>query len=503
MKRMCADKKNNMVYIKLCFLLVIFLYSWLITEKSTFIVHAKEAVSQNEIIETGMPRIEDVSAEEIDSINGYCTAVRISVSANLAGGLLAEKGYGIAGPFTEKNIAAALQYSCEDTFLITENGWYCVGVATTEGKEVRAGIKVENIDNTAPAISSANVVMTEGINGYARSGYLSIAAYDLESGLHKAAFSFDDGNSFQEQYMSEIKENGTYPVWVRDALMNAVRRVVEVNCIDNAGPLLEYEKAEGNGCVEIRTSLQDAGAGLAAFYYVDNATMARSIPEIFDGERKESTGIKIYAAGNYTLYAEDMLGNQTARIITIDRIPPAAVEILPEQAPIVPGGLVSAVFIIDEDKEESAKAVILEKKEILLKADKTAEVKKTETVKPLGDYEETILNTLYKEETEEDEEEKVIAAKPQMIAEAVKEEVLEPAFYGLEKAVESYELPQFAAAPETIEEEEVIEYPVEAKEEEISDGSVVGLGVGIMVLFVILLVVAFVKLRLIPVKEDV
>lgn len=465
---------------------------WLMLNSMPVYVSAKETVSDNAVDKMEYIRIKEIAVQKNEDVNAYTSNVIMTVSANMSEGIM----YGLGGPYRDRYMEGELKYGDSSSLKIAENGWYCIGVKHNSDDEDRECVFIDCIDNTPPVISGAKVLMNNAVNGYARSGYLSVAAYDLQSGLHEEAFSFDDGESFQKDYAMEIKRNGSYCIWVRDALLNETRRVIEVNCMDNTGPVLDIRRKEGDGYIEVEADISDSAAGAAAFYYVDNASMVRSQAEVFNGENKCIASINIYVPGNYTLYAEDMLGNQTARIITIDTIPKKA-EVQPEiPQEIINAGALPAAFIIDDGHEENIKTVTLEKREVILKSGEN-ELKKENEKNVMDEYDREILHLLYDDDEQEDTA--AIIAEPVEEAERMAMEA-EPAFYGLERETEVIDMKEYNAAPPVLTEEEEIKYPQEA-DEETPDGSIVGVGVAIITGFISVLVAAFIKFRIIPVDK--
>lgn len=283
------------------------------------------SVSGNEAGETENEAvlISSVTGVLKNSVNGYTDILEVSVSANRAA-KLNDRAFAMYGPLSNDAINMREEdFTDCGIFEISENGRYCFVLRDCEGSTDRVYSEVDCIDNEAPGITSAAVVLSGGVNGYAKKGVLNIAAYDLKSRLHKEAFSFDDGVTYTDKYSFEVTRNDMYIVRVRDGLGNEVRRVVSVECIDNAGPVIAIEKYENKSSVasvQLKINLEDAGCGISKFYYMDNETGVKADISEFEQTKKETVYFTIAKNGNYTFYAEDALGNATARIISVDNI---------------------------------------------------------------------------------------------------------------------------------------------------------------------------------------
>ncbi len=113
----------------------------------------------------------------------------------------------------------------------------------------------------------------------------------------------------------EIKENGTYYIWVTDSAGNVVYLTKEVNKIDKTAPTIAYtideSKKDTEKYITINVTAEDKESGL------------HQMPYSWD---KQSWGIdsnnyKVTKNGTYTIYVRDALENISEQKITIKNFP--------------------------------------------------------------------------------------------------------------------------------------------------------------------------------------
>ena len=179
-------------------------------------------------------------------------------------------------------------------------------------------------------------------------------AQDLESGIHKSQpFFWQKGKeavifekvencifsktAHQAEFSVEFAGNTTVLIGVQDALGQTVKKTMEIDCIDNNGPVISSLVAEKAKWTEGTNTLSaeaadSGGSGLAEKAYS------------WDGG-KTWTSQKTYSAeeeGRYQVVVRDVVGNKTTRDITIKREkkavpespqPPQSPSIMPSVSP--------------------------------------------------------------------------------------------------------------------------------------------------------------------------
>lgn len=134
-----------------------------------------------------------------------------------------------------------MTYTEENTLTVSGNGSYEVLLMDRLGNVAQAQLEVSNIDREAPVISGIAAI-EEGWQG--ESVTMQVQAEDAPdgSGLHEAGYSLD-GETWQEQPEFVFTENGTYQVYVRDALGNTAVQEFSVGQLDVTAPVIEALQA--------------------------------------------------------------------------------------------------------------------------------------------------------------------------------------------------------------------------------------------------------------------
>lgn len=170
----------------------------------------------------------DKTAPVISSFNintsGYCTSAVLTVVASDYESGLHGSAYSFNnGGWTNKN-----------QITVTENGNYSVRVRDAVGNESSRTITVSNIDRTLPTIHS----IAQNQELYCIANELTVTASDSGSGLHAAAYSFNNG-VWTADNKYPVTTNGTYTVRVRDCVGNIAEQSTTVSNIDLDSPQLE------------------------------------------------------------------------------------------------------------------------------------------------------------------------------------------------------------------------------------------------------------------------
>ena len=113
---------------------------------------------------------------------------------------------------------------------------------------------------------------------------------------------------------TEVTENGTYYIWVRDSAGNTTTQSIQVDKVDNTPPEIAYtinKDTLSQGYVTITVTAQDSQSGLyESPFSWDKTTWSQ-----------ENSTRTVKENGRYTVYAEDNLGNIGEKEIVIDCFP--------------------------------------------------------------------------------------------------------------------------------------------------------------------------------------
>ena len=187
-------------------------------------------------------------------------------------------------------------WSSSNQLTVTENGTYQVRVRDAVGNEATKSITVSNIDRTVPTIHS----VTGNEEKFCLENEIEVVASDSGSGLHKQAYSFNNG-AWTESNKFTVKENGTYVVRVRDVVGNIAEQSTKISNVDNTPPVIKSvsQLPVGNEKVRISVSANDGdGSGLSKeAYSFDN------------GETWQEDNFKdVDKNGDYEIVVRDNMG---------------------------------------------------------------------------------------------------------------------------------------------------------------------------------------------------
>lgn len=210
---------------------------------------------------------------------------------------------------------------CDEGYYVEGNANVTVAVRDRLGNTREAVIAVSNIDKIAPVIKS--IQCSEGTN--LAQSTITVLAEDLQEdgsagcGLHEQAYSWDGGKTWQSANTYEVKQNGTYTVWVRDCLGNTETAQITVEGIDSYGPEILYENRPAvwtNQNVAIVITVSDYNADGSEGVGLHDA------PYSWDGGKTWSTETSylMSANGTKTVLARDKHGNITKQNIKIGNI---------------------------------------------------------------------------------------------------------------------------------------------------------------------------------------
>lgn len=191
-----------------------------VTENGTYQVKVRDAVGNEATKSITVSNI-DRTVPTIHSVTGneekFCLENEIEVVASDSGSGLHEQAYSFNnGAWTESN-----------KFIVKENGTYVVRVRDVVGNIAEQSTKISNVDNTPPVIKSVSQlpVGTEKVR-------ISVSANDGDgSGLSKEAYSFDNGETWQEDNFKDVDKNGDYEIVVRDNMGLTTKKSENVSSI--------------------------------------------------------------------------------------------------------------------------------------------------------------------------------------------------------------------------------------------------------------------------------
>lgn len=148
-------------------------------------------------------------------------------------------------------------------------------------------------------------------DGYAQEITMAVSATD-DVMLHSHAYSFDGGNTYQEANTHQIKENGTYAVWVRDIAGNIQKKNITVDKIDRTPPNLSAsitkEPTQSPLRVKVTIRASDKGSGL------------RTSPYFYGNDWHSDNTFTVTENGTYEFGAVDQAGNEVRDTIVIESI---------------------------------------------------------------------------------------------------------------------------------------------------------------------------------------
>lgn len=217
-----------------------------------------------------------------------------------------------------------------NAFTVSKNGTYTVYALDNNGNKRTKTIKISNIDQTNPTISlnpsttnvtNKNVTVTASIHDNVK-----VISKKWASGNQTAAYFTKNGTKFTSSTFN-IKTNGTYTVYAKDSAGNTHVQTITISNIDKTAPAItlsipesdttavskkiQFSTTDDNGIQDLKWAYGNKDVE----YFVDEGSRIASL-------QSASQKDKIIALKNgvYTVYAEDKLGNQAVKTITVDGI---------------------------------------------------------------------------------------------------------------------------------------------------------------------------------------
>lgn len=448
------------------------------------------------------PVITGLAARTPEMVNGYVPNMLLTVSANAGDYPLALEPYSAVGPFESQQQSLDSEYMSfgdGNEFQLSENGYYYFTVMDVCGNTHTVESLITEIDNEAPEISGINIKPVDEVNEYGRSAIISIAAYDLKSGLMGEAFSFDDGLTYTGDYYRQVSENGIYTLRVRDAVGNEVRKLCEVACIDDISPTLIItgnSELSVTDSITLLLNLSDWESGLSEVWYKAKAEEGDgSLLTVYNGQKNGSERVTLRSNGSYVFKVMDRQKNVTEKEITVSTIVKSSSSSSDKEKKS------SSIRKSSSTKKSSSvrKSVVIssgmhpersnessENKTVILRGKSTKETGK-EKEKGYENKRTVIINEADEADEEEDFE----------IDELSRNDILQlntPEFYGLE---EEYRHESVSANAALRDREEELVIPELSREEGPDERMILALGIGIIVLLVLVLCLVLSKLKLV------
>lgn len=183
-----------------------------------------------------------------------------------------------------------------------------------------SGIKISDIDKVLPEIKELNInedkwekskiVNVKGTDNIRIYGWNVTKTKDVPKEWKKVE---NITNNIDAK--DEIKENGTYFIWVTDSAGNVSYLTKDVTKIDTVAPTIQYTiddtKKETEKYVTIRVTSTDTGVGL------------HQMPYSWDKQSwgTDNNNLSITKNGTYTIYVRDALENISEKKISIKAFP--------------------------------------------------------------------------------------------------------------------------------------------------------------------------------------
>ena len=131
---------------------------------------------------------------------------------------------------------------------IKENGTYFIWITDSAGNVAYLTKEVTKIDKIAPAIQYSIDDSKKDTEKYIT---IKVTATDNESGLHQMAYSWDKKSWGTDNNNLNITKNGTYTIYVRDALENISEKKITIKSFPEEGTAT---LDEGNVIKDVKVS---------------------------------------------------------------------------------------------------------------------------------------------------------------------------------------------------------------------------------------------------------
>ena len=270
----------------------------------------------------------DIISVEANTTNWTKNNVRLVVTAedNLK---LHAQAYGISKP-SVTNASSVTTWQAGRTFDIGPSSTYMdsnktvrIWVRDAKGHTAWIDVKVDNIDQTAPTITSFTSNYVSGTRVLPETGVtLTVKATDAGCGLHEKPFSWN-GGGWTDSSTFIAKADGTYNVQVRDALGNVVTssNLKLEGAFATEGPTITSWSASYSSNVGDGGTMRKGYATLTVSASAGHAQLA-SAPYSYDGGQTWTAAntLTVYKNGYYTVLVRDVRGQTSASTISISTL---------------------------------------------------------------------------------------------------------------------------------------------------------------------------------------
>jgi CSLREA domain-containing protein len=222
------------------------------------------------------------------------------------------------------------------TFSVSSNGVYTVYARDTASNEIVKTINVLNINNVSPTLvlsrmpdypTNEDVTVSVTASVYGENNAIAVIKW-AEDNRDALYFSGGQGNVISDDpYQFIVSTNGTYTVYVADALGNEKVQTVGIHNIFKTAPRIELSHsptATTTGDVTVHVDAQFVGTGnsievikwdkgpQSLSYFKDKGAslLVSSSPITFT----------VSSNGSYSVYVKDAAGNETVESIVINNI---------------------------------------------------------------------------------------------------------------------------------------------------------------------------------------
>lgn len=144
-----------------------------------------------------------------------------------------------------------LSTKLETAYTIDDNGKYYVWISDSAGNIAQKEIEINKIDKIVPSIDFTVDTSKLSTEKYVQ---INITAKDEEAGLNESPYSWDGMAWGKENSFLKVTQNGTYTIYVKDALENIAKKEITIN---NFTPEVTPTPTEGDN--ENRQYIIDEG----------------------------------------------------------------------------------------------------------------------------------------------------------------------------------------------------------------------------------------------------
>lgn len=323
-------------------------YSFTTEQNGTYTVIIRDTTG-NETTARVIEEQIDLDTPEVSftrSESGWTTSAAYTITAEDASSGVAYLYVTIDGNTT------TIVFDSEDTytFTLTKNQSVQIRAVDFAGNEVSAEVTEEQIDTTAPVISTP----VRSVEGWATSAYYTFTVTDPDSGIRSVSISLD-GGSFTALTPDE---NGVYTFTLTE------NTAFQIQAIDNLGltTTLDGKESQIDTVVPVTPEIIRTPSGWAqeasyTFIPEDELSGIRSVLLSYNGTEEElasENGVYQFSVsenGAYTIRISDVVGNEVTVTVTeamLDQTAPAVSAVREQE-----GWQLSATYTIQASDDSS------------------------------------------------------------------------------------------------------------------------------------------------------